>query len=234
MSGISQMRPNVVAMGFKDAWHEKDAQESEDYVDTIRDAFLLQCGVMIVRNIEHFDFAAKVPSGNCNVDVWWLNDDGGLTLLVPYLVTMQKKWKKAKIRVMDVRTSAAISSAQLTMQKLLSKFRIDAEPVSVPLNVDAAGQFGDVSERVRGLHDSFFEDDDEPRRPSKRTQRHLRMADVIYEESKDASLVVISVPVPEVGLDARTYLSWLDCLSRDLPPVILVRGNQQNVLTWDL
>ncbi|TNN22953.1 Solute carrier family 12 member 3 [Liparis tanakae] len=29
------------------------------------------------------------------------------------------------------------------------------------------------------------------------------------------------------------YLAWLDVLSRDLrPPVLLVRGNQENVLTF--
>ena len=30
-----------------------------------------------------------------NVDVWWLFDDGGLSLLIPHLVTLHKKWKNS-------------------------------------------------------------------------------------------------------------------------------------------
>jgi hypothetical protein len=36
MSGISQMRPNIVVLGFKENWHTKEEQECEDYVDMIR------------------------------------------------------------------------------------------------------------------------------------------------------------------------------------------------------
>ena len=33
------------------------------------------------------------------IDVYWLFDDGGLTLLLPYLLTLRKYWSKAKIRL---------------------------------------------------------------------------------------------------------------------------------------
>lgn len=33
------------------------------------------------------------------VDVWWLYDDGGLTLLLPYLLLQRKCWKKCKLRI---------------------------------------------------------------------------------------------------------------------------------------
>uniref|UniRef100_A0A8C1IFZ0 Solute carrier family 12 member 3 n=1 Tax=Cyprinus carpio TaxID=7962 RepID=A0A8C1IFZ0_CYPCA len=34
-----------------------------------------------------------------NIDVYWLSDDGGLTLLVPYLLTRKKCWGRCKGRV---------------------------------------------------------------------------------------------------------------------------------------
>ncbi|KAG9487865.1 hypothetical protein GDO78_007586 [Eleutherodactylus coqui] len=37
--------------------------------------------------------------GKSTIDVWWLFDDGGLTLLIPYLLTTKKKWHECKIRV---------------------------------------------------------------------------------------------------------------------------------------
>ena len=33
------------------------------------------------------------------IDVWWLYDDGGLTLLVPYILTMRKQYHECALRV---------------------------------------------------------------------------------------------------------------------------------------
>lgn len=33
------------------------------------------------------------------IDVWWLYDDGGLTMLIPYILSMRSNWAKCKIRV---------------------------------------------------------------------------------------------------------------------------------------
>ena len=69
-----------------------------------------------LRNLEHFPNLG--PAGEWSVDpclgddylftgnteervidVYWLFDDGGLTLLLPYLLTLRKYWSKAKIRL---------------------------------------------------------------------------------------------------------------------------------------
>lgn len=33
------------------------------------------------------------------IDVWWLYDDGGLTMLIPYIISMRSAWAACKIRV---------------------------------------------------------------------------------------------------------------------------------------
>lgn len=33
------------------------------------------------------------------IDVWWLYDDGGLTMLIPYIISMRSSWSACKIRV---------------------------------------------------------------------------------------------------------------------------------------
>jgi solute carrier family 12 sodium/potassium/chloride transporter 2 len=39
--------------------------------------------------------------------------------------------------------------------------------------------------------------------------------------------------MPRKGkLSAPLYMAWLEALTRDLPPYLLVRGNQQSVLTF--
>lgn len=61
------------------------------------------------------------------VDVWWLYDDGGLTILLPYLLKQKKYWEKCKLRIFIQTKSenANISEEQRNMAMLLSKFRIE-------------------------------------------------------------------------------------------------------------
>lgn len=66
-----------------------------------------------------------------------------------------------------------------------------------------------------------------------KTYRHLRTRELLLEHSKDASLIVITQPVPRKGgVSACLYLAWLDILSKDFSPLLFVRGNQKSVLTF--
>ena len=42
-------------------------------------------------------FSAKRPKGT--IDVWWLYDDGGLTMLLPYIISSRANWSNNKIRI---------------------------------------------------------------------------------------------------------------------------------------
>lgn len=33
------------------------------------------------------------------IDVWWLYDDGGLTMLLPYIISTRQNWSHCKLRV---------------------------------------------------------------------------------------------------------------------------------------
>ena len=36
------------------------------------------------------------------IDIYWLYDDGGLTVLIPYILSERKKWRNCKLRVFVV------------------------------------------------------------------------------------------------------------------------------------
>lgn len=66
-----------------------------------------------------------------------------------------------------------------------------------------------------------------------KTNRHLRLREYLLEHSKKSDLVVMTLPMPRKNIiKAAHYLAWLEALSRDLPPFLFVRGNQQSVLTF--
>lgn len=86
-----------------------------------------------------------------------------------------------------------------------------------------------------------------------KTNRHLRLREYLLEHSANSDLVflnkimilpnsshkffdsqiVMTLPMPRKNIiKAAHYMAWLEALSRDLPPFLFVRGNQQSVLTF--
>ena len=51
--------------------------------------------------------------------------------------------------------------------------------------------------------------------------------------SRDAALIVMTLPVIRTGaVPASLYLAWLDMMTRGMPPSLILRGNQESVLTF--
>ncbi|CAF0721500.1 unnamed protein product [Didymodactylos carnosus] len=67
------------------------------------------------------------------IDVWWLSDDGGLTLLIPYLLRRRKRWKECQLRIFSCvfGEKQAAEQQHLAMASLLSKFRINYNDLHV-------------------------------------------------------------------------------------------------------
>jgi len=66
-----------------------------------------------------------------------------------------------------------------------------------------------------------------------KTNRHLRLRELLLDHSRMANLIVMTLPIPRRGgVSAPLYMAWLECLTRDMPPFLLVRGNQASVLTY--
>jgi len=60
------------------------------------------------------------------IDVWWLFDDGGLTLLLPYLLRRRKHWRNCQFRIFSCVSSEKTDAERqyIAMTSLLAKFRI--------------------------------------------------------------------------------------------------------------
>uniref|UniRef100_A0A6J0TFJ5 Solute carrier family 12 member 2 isoform X2 n=1 Tax=Pogona vitticeps TaxID=103695 RepID=A0A6J0TFJ5_9SAUR len=191
--------------------------------------------------------------GKNNIDVWWLFDDGGLTLLIPYLLTTKKKWKDCKIRVFIGGKINRIDHDRRAMATLLSKFRIDFSDIMVLGDINTKPKkeniaaFEEMIEPFR-LHEDDKEQDvadkmkeDEPWRITDnelelyktKSNRQIRLNELLKEHSGTANLIVMSLPVArKSAVSSALYMAWIEALSKDLPPILLVRGNHQSVLTF--
>ncbi|KAI9550869.1 hypothetical protein GHT06_000210 [Daphnia sinensis] len=102
-----------------------------------------------------YRFRMKQKRGT--IDVWWLYDDGGLSMLLPYILTTRTKWAKSKLRV-------------------------------------------------------------------------FCLADAIEEQNSKRKR---TLPISQKGkVSGALYMSWIEMLTANMPPFLLVRGNQTSVLTF--
>ncbi|XP_077169976.1 solute carrier family 12 member 3-like [Paroedura picta] len=188
-----------------------------------------------------------------NIDIYWLFDDGGLTLLIPYLLTRRKRWSRCKVRVF---ISGQISNAEQQkeeIQFLLNKFRLGFNEVVVLPDIEwipeetSVKEFEDLIAPFRfneGQQDQEAVEemrkeapwkvtDEDLRVYKKKTEQHIRLHEILQEHSRNAALIVMSLPVIQKGACPSTlYMAWLETVSKNLPPpVAFIRGNQQDVLT---
>lgn len=67
----------------------------------------------------------------------------------------------------------------------------------------------------------------------KKTERQIRINEIMKRNSSKADLIVCTLPiVKQKACPAPLYLAWLETISTGLPPCIMLRGNQDSVLTY--
>lgn len=196
-------------------------------------------------------FKMKQPKGT--IDVWWLFDDGGLTLLLPYILTTRKKWKDSKLRIFIAGQPGRTEIDKQEMKSLLHKFRIKCSDITVMDDIhvkprsDNLKKLDDMIEPFRLHEGSKGRDqiqgmqkeypwkitDEELSRFEEKTNLQVRLNELLQEYSKSANLIVVSLPIARKGsISDFLYMAWLDILSKDLPPILLIRGNHKSVLTF--
>ncbi|XP_066504942.1 solute carrier family 12 member 10, tandem duplicate 1 [Hoplias malabaricus] len=191
--------------------------------------------------------------GKKTIDIYWISDDGGLTLLVPYLLTRRKRWRKSKVRVFVIGHQQTMEEERKEMMVLLRRFRLDVREVIVmtdserppfPKNLKRfedsiasfrlrEGQQVEGSEQHQRTEGPWRILDKQMDAFRLKSERKVRLNEIIRRNSKHAALVLVSLPVPQSDCPSSLYMAWLDTLSCGLHcPVLLIRGNQQNVLTF--
>uniref|UniRef100_A0A671N2T3 Solute carrier family 12 member 1 n=1 Tax=Sinocyclocheilus anshuiensis TaxID=1608454 RepID=A0A671N2T3_9TELE len=100
-------------------------------------------------------FKKKQDKGT--IDVWWLFDDGGLTLLLPHILTTRKKWRDCRLRIFIAGQPERIEQDKEEMQELLRKFRIKCADIKVITDINVSWKlFEDMIEPFR-MHEGSKE-----------------------------------------------------------------------------
>ncbi|NXQ45444.1 S12A3 protein, partial [Catharus fuscescens] len=274
-AGLGKMRPNILVLGYKRNWRTASPQSLEDYVGILHDAFDFKYGVCLMRMKEGLNVSQVLQAhvdpttlasehqastifqseqGKKTIDIYWLFDDGGLTLLIPYLLGRKKRWGKCKIRVFVGGQINRMDEERKAIVSLLSKFRLGFHEVHILPDINQKPRpehikrFDELIAPFR-LNDGFKDEatvnemrqgcpwkisDEEVDKNRAKSLRQVRLNEILLDYSRDAALIAITPPIGRKGrCPSSLYMAWLETLSQDLrPPIILTRGNQENVLTF--
>ncbi|XP_028559449.2 solute carrier family 12 member 3-like [Podarcis muralis] len=188
-----------------------------------------------------------------NIDIYWLFDDGGLTLLIPYLLTRRKRWSHCKVRVFISGQIANAEEHREEIDLLLTKFRLgftevvvlpeimwrpeetsrkEFEDIIAPFRLNE-GQKGQETVEEMQKDAPWKVTDEDLRVYKKKSEQHMRLHEILQDHSRNAALIVMSLPVVRKGAcPSALYMAWLEMVSKGLhPPVVFIRGNQEDALT---
>jgi amino acid transporter len=118
--GIGNFEANSVMLGWP-----KKADRIDAYIGMLRDLVTLDRSLLLVRWRED----KKLGDGK-DIHVWWggLAGNGGLMLLLAFLITAHYRWRNADITVLTVvEKDEDRQSAEQNLRKLLVSARIDAK-----------------------------------------------------------------------------------------------------------
>ncbi|XP_072321455.1 solute carrier family 12 member 4 [Eucyclogobius newberryi] len=126
--GLGGMKHNTVVMGWPYGWRQsEDPRAWKTFINTVRYVTAAHLALMVPKNVSFYpNNHERFMDGN--IDVWWIVHDGGMLMLLPFLLKQHKVWRKCKMRIFTV---AQMDDNSIQMKKDLATFlyqlRIEAE-----------------------------------------------------------------------------------------------------------
>ncbi|CAB1428592.1 unnamed protein product, partial [Pleuronectes platessa] len=126
-AGLGGMKHNAVLMAWPVGWKQaQDSSARRNFIETVRETTAAHQALLVAKNIDHFPSnQERLKQGT--IDVWWIVHDGGLLMLLPFLLSQHKVWRKSKMRIFTV---AQMDDNSIQMKKDLQMFvyhlRLDA------------------------------------------------------------------------------------------------------------
>uniref|UniRef100_A0A3P8S5A6 Solute carrier family 12 member 7 n=1 Tax=Amphiprion percula TaxID=161767 RepID=A0A3P8S5A6_AMPPE len=127
-AGLGGMKHNSVLMAWPGTWKQSnDPQSWRNFIETIRETTAAHQALLVAKNVDSFP-TNQDRLGEGTIDVWWVVHDGGMLMLLPFLLRQHKVWRKCKMRIFTV---AQMDDNSIQMKKDLQMFlyhlRLDAE-----------------------------------------------------------------------------------------------------------
>lgn len=261
--GVAALKPNTVVTSWNYDWKE-DSEGSAAFVNQLKGAVAAKLAIIIFKQSQEDQQTTVIGNDvrlTGNIDIWWVIHDGGLLLLIPYLLTLHKVYSGCKLRVFAVATGAgeSLDGIESLTQTFLEKIRINAEIVAVHVDhaeTQAAPPSPDKQEMVVKTDDGIeMTSRDSIDSQSKDTVRDilktrsnstrdffqgsssqsLQFAIALNQKikslSSDAVLVVTNLPISLNNCSPEDFMEVTSTITQDIKACALIRGSGDEVVT---
>ena len=197
-SGIGPIRPNTIVLPWP---QEPRSDASHDVVTALRYLVESKKTVLALRACPNTFPGASNRVLQGTIDVWWICHDGGLLLLLPFLLSKSSTWKGARLRLFVGATAAIrdMDRFKTSIENHLNGVRISAEVAVVDLshvmpeftNVDLSATFcgEDEEEGIRTAEHALLRQIS-PLKPSSPSNRSFDDGASMFEISTIDSMEV--------------------------------------------
>uniref|UniRef100_A0A7I4YMY2 Amino acid permease-associated region domain containing protein n=1 Tax=Haemonchus contortus TaxID=6289 RepID=A0A7I4YMY2_HAECO len=133
--GLGGLKPNTVLVSWP--VHERGSSESSDseyntFTDKLHAACAMDMCLIVAKGI--IDFPSNAFKLTGFIDVYWIVQDGGLCLLIAYLLKQHKVWRGCKLRIIAIAQENDNNlKMQTELQQYVYQLRIDAKILIVEL-----------------------------------------------------------------------------------------------------
>jgi len=134
------MKPNTIILGWPNAWRKREEESWRVFVDTIRNTAAAKMALLVPKGVQRYPDSGDKVRGN--IDIWWIVHDGGLLMLLPFLLKQHRTWKNCKLRIFSV-AQPADNSIQIKkdLKTFLYHLRIEADVDVVELDDSAISEY---------------------------------------------------------------------------------------------
>ncbi|KAJ8260454.1 hypothetical protein GJAV_G00182370 [Gymnothorax javanicus] len=126
--GLGGLQHNTVLVSWPRDWKQPEGHETwRNFLELVRETTSAHLALLVPKNIAAYPSnGERFTEGH--IDVWWIVHDGGMLMLLPFLLRQHKVWRKCKMRIFTV---AQLDDNSIQMKKDLTTFlyhlRIDAQ-----------------------------------------------------------------------------------------------------------
>jgi hypothetical protein len=115
---LGGLRPNTIVINWPEKWNKDyfnrdqesiEREESDEeslslssFVQTLRYIHENHSALILTRGIDNWPVSSKKDAQTGTIDVWWIVHDGGLLLLIVFLLKKNKIWHKCKLRLFTI------------------------------------------------------------------------------------------------------------------------------------
>lgn len=126
LSGLGGLTPNTVLIRWpKKKWRKPEVDEhgveAEQFVGIMSAALAEGKAVLAVKGLCTFPEKEEVQGGT--IDVWWLIHDGGLLILLSWLLRQHRMWRSSQLRIFTIMQDVTEFEAQVAALKLTETLR---------------------------------------------------------------------------------------------------------------